>query len=269
MQTTNSIITITTQRDLDEALERRIQTARLAPDADVVVRSGDINLIVTSGSPHVKTLDTRNTQVVARDNSSPRVIARHASSPRVLAFDDSRPRVVARNFSRPRVLACHDSIPRIEAFGRSSPIVEAWGTSRPRVVARGDSSPRLDVFGESTPRVEACGSWIGPCTVPMILKNRDDLYHVLDVRPNEVEGLRAALVAGRVNGSCYEGECSCLLGTLSRCAGVPVDALGIHRDPSRPAEALFAPIRPGMTPENCPLVAVIVGWIDQWIARRR
>jgi hypothetical protein len=105
--------------------------------------------------------------------------------------------------------------------------------------------------------------------LPIVWKNRDDLYSVLDLRPNEVVGLRAEMVAGRVNGSVYQGECACLLGTLSRCAGVSVDSIGIPLDPDRPAEALFAPIRPGMTPENCPLVAVIVGWIDQWIARRR
>jgi hypothetical protein len=249
MPTTKNIITITTQCDLDEALERRIEKAYLAPDAKVIVRSGDINLIVNSGSPSIKTSGTSSPLIDVWSMSNPHVSANEASSPRIEAWEASSPYVEASGMSSPRLVAQDSSNPRIEVWDRSSPYVEA--------------------YGDSTPRVEACGSWIGPCVVPIFLTNRKDLYHVLDTRPNEVEGLRRELVAGRINGSCYEGECSCLLGTLSRCAGVPVDALGIHRDPSRPAEALFAPIRPGMTPDNCPLVAVIVGWIDQWLARRK
>jgi hypothetical protein len=269
MPTTNSIITITTQRDLDEALERRIEKAYLAPDASVIIHAGSIRLLADSGRPCVEARGTSSPHVEARGTSRPYVVARGTSRPYVVARNTSTPYVVARDTSSPHVVARGTSSPYVAAQDTSSPYVMARDTSSPHVAACDASSPRVEAFGKRRPCVEAWGSWIGPCPVPIVWKNRDDLCKVLAARPNEVEGLRRELVAGHVDGSCYEGGCSCLLGTLSRCAGVPVDALGIHRDPSRPAEALFAPIRPGMTPENCPLVAVIVGWIDQWLAANK
>jgi hypothetical protein len=96
-----------------------------------------------------------------------------------------------------------------------------------------------------------------------------DLCKVLDAAPMEVAGLRAALVAGKVNGSCYEGECACLLGTIANlryCAYTELGAL--TPDSSRPAERFFLAILPGCTPENSQPCALAVKWIDSWLSKQ-
>ena len=65
---------------------------------------------------------------------------------------------------------------------------------------------------------------------------RDDLWALLSAQPQEVPALRTALVEGRIDGSVYDGECSCLVGTLAKAAGVN------HRG---------------------------LKWVDQWLANMR
>jgi len=98
----------------------------------------------------------------------------------------------------------------------------------------------------------------------MTYSNRDDLIVVLDSAKAETPGLLAALQIGKVNGSCYDGECACLVGTLERMHGSPF----LPRDANRPAEQLFMPIRPGMTPKNSAHVLVICEWIKDWAKDR-
>ena len=197
------------------------------------------------GSSRVEALDSSSVEawdssrVVARDST--RVVARDSSS--VEARDSTR--VEARDSSS--VVALDSS--SVEALDSSS--VEALDSSSVEAL---DSSS-----------VEARGSWVGSPSRhgTLQLDNRDDLWSILDLAPNEVGGLRDALVNGRVDGSVYDGECCCIVGTLGK-----LGARGLTRDSDRPAERLFAPIAPGHTPENSPLVLVVVGWIDQWTRRR-
>lgn len=99
------------------------------------------------------------------------------------------------------------------------------------------------------------------------LKNKEDFRAILDAAPNEVAGLREALVAGNIDGSCYDGPCACLVGTLERVRKCEANQI-VKRDSSRPAEVMFTGIRPGMTPLNSPLVAIVVNWIDEWRAQK-
>ena len=95
---------------------------------------------------------------------------------------------------------------------------------------------------------------------------RDDLWAVLCSSPREVPSLRTALAQGQVDGSCYEGDCACLVGTLANArhcnyAEIP----GLTPDSSRAAEVFFCGIDRGDTPETNQFSAIALEWVDQWL----
>ena len=73
-----------------------------------------------------------------------------------------------------------------------------------------------------------------------------DFWMVLLQAKPEVPGLIAALREGRVDGSTYQGECACLVGTIANIRHVDVDLL--EKDSGRPAEQWFLMIRKGDKP---------------------
>ena len=95
---------------------------------------------------------------------------------------------------------------------------------------------------------------------------KEDIYEILSSRPDEVSGLLAAIKEGRVDGSTYEGECACLVGTLANVAALPYTDLGITPNEDRPAERFFLGISKGDTPATNPLSAIAAGWVEEWIA---
>jgi hypothetical protein len=107
---------------------------------------------------------------------------------------------------------------------------------------------------------------------------REDVRALIDAAPTEAPALLAALRAGRVDGSCYEGECACLCGTIARAragrvlhtyddvSGVLGAALRPNR--SRPAERWALAIRPGDTQWTSPIVALTEQWVEEWIAEQ-
>jgi hypothetical protein len=95
---------------------------------------------------------------------------------------------------------------------------------------------------------------------------QEDLIEILSHAPREVPGLLAALRAGKVDGSTYEGDCACLVGTIANVRGCAYEKLeGIMPNGSRPAERFFLAIRKGDTPENHPLAKIAEQWIESWM----
>jgi hypothetical protein len=81
----------------------------------------------------------------------------------------------------------------------------------------------------------------------------------------EVPGLIAALKEGRVNGSTYQGDCACLVGTIANIKQCKYDAIpNLTPDSSRPAERFFLAIRKGDTPETNAFSKVAVGWAEDF-----
>ncbi len=93
---------------------------------------------------------------------------------------------------------------------------------------------------------------------------------MLDSAPAEVHVFTSALIGGRVDGAKYTGECTCLQGWIAKGRGVPSESLTGNLAPrtERPAEKFVFAIREGDTPETNAVAAVVLGWIDEWLAAR-
>lgn len=99
---------------------------------------------------------------------------------------------------------------------------------------------------------------------------RDDTWAVLSSAPAEVEGLRQAILDGRIDGSAYEGACACLVGTLANVRHCKYNEIaGLEPNSSRPAERFFAGIKPGDTPENSQFSKLALEWVDQWLTNMK
>jgi hypothetical protein len=92
---------------------------------------------------------------------------------------------------------------------------------------------------------------------------RNDYELVLLSAYFEIDGLRQALVEGRVHGSTYRGECACLVGTIANIRECEPLTMGdIRPDSNRPIEIFFLAIRRGDTPETSQFCKLAVEWLD-------
>jgi len=94
--------------------------------------------------------------------------------------------------------------------------------------------------------------------------------------PDELEALRETIVAGKIDGSTYSGDCACLAGTLAKARGIEdydgdaiaVGSLVFTASSSSPREVWFAAIREGDTPENNAAAKAALEWVNEAIAIR-
>ncbi len=126
-----------------------------------------------------------------------------------------------------------------------------------------------DLSGSNLSGCDVSGSNLSGCDVSgAYLQNiKTDFFDVLLRAPAEVAGLRAALIAGKVNGSTYKGDCACLVGTIANVRGVECYGLGngIRPDSSRPIERWFLAITEGDTPETNQVSKIVVEWLDEFV----
>ena len=98
---------------------------------------------------------------------------------------------------------------------------------------------------------------------------RADFRAVLQAAPVEVPALLSALRDGRVDGSTYEGECACLVGTIGNARNCRYDAIpGLRPDSSRPAERFFLGIAKGDTPATNQVSSIAEEWAVEWLAEQ-
>jgi hypothetical protein len=110
---------------------------------------------------------------------------------------------------------------------------------------------------------------VGAETDLLLEETKKDLFLVLDCAPAEVPALLEKLREGKVDGSVYEGECSCLVGTLATARGCKFNAIpGLAPNGERPAERFFLRITTGHKPEFSHDAALADAWITEWILRR-
>ncbi len=97
-----------------------------------------------------------------------------------------------------------------------------------------------------------------------------DILSIFGYLKNEVPFLKKMLVEGKVDGTQYEGDCACLLGTLANgdggmdkiCQNIPFYEKGTHN----PGEAWFWNIREGDTPENNQFATHVLKLIEMFEA---
>jgi hypothetical protein len=93
-----------------------------------------------------------------------------------------------------------------------------------------------------------------------------DMLFIFQCLKSELPGLRKALIEGRVDGSQYEGDCACLIGTLGKldggvdkvCETIPYYV----KDARNPGESWFLAIHEGDTPKNNEFAKHAVKLID-------
>jgi uncharacterized protein YjbI with pentapeptide repeats len=94
---------------------------------------------------------------------------------------------------------------------------------------------------------------------------RCDFFGRMLILKKEVPALRQALVDGKVNGSAYEGECSCFMGTVANARHCKYNAIPeLKPDINSDTERWFMAISKGDTPETSPIVKQTVEWIDEF-----
>ncbi|SEO78942.1 pentapeptide repeat-containing protein [Nitrosovibrio sp. Nv6] len=121
---------------------------------------------------------------------------------------------------------------------------------------------RANLSGADLSRANLSGADLTPI--------RDDLWSVLAAVPREVAGLRQALIDGRVDGSTYEGECACLVGTIANIRQEKYNDLGaLKPNSSRPIERFFMGINKGDTPETNQASALALQWTDEFLFSMR
>src|SRR5690606_31442015 len=92
---------------------------------------------------------------------------------------------------------------------------------------------------------------------------KNDMWVVLLQSVPEIPALKAALIEGRIDGSTYEGPCSCLAGTVATARGVNYKELG-YANCDRPIERFFYGIKQGDTPETNMLSKLALEWLEEF-----
>ena len=96
-----------------------------------------------------------------------------------------------------------------------------------------------------------------------IIKN--DIWEILLRTTTEISGLKKSILIGKINGSAYEGECACLVGTIAKVKGCSHHSIpGLTPNSSRPAERWFLQFKKGQTPENYSPLKVTLDWIEEF-----
>ena len=98
-----------------------------------------------------------------------------------------------------------------------------------------------------------------------MLPFKADFFEILAHAIPEIPSLRQSLIDGKINGTCYEGECACLVGTIAIIRKCDYGLLeGIKPDGSRPAEKWFYGIKTGDKPEDNYYSRMALEWLDEF-----
>lgn len=92
---------------------------------------------------------------------------------------------------------------------------------------------------------------------------KEDFFKRLALAKHEVAGLYDYLIRGKVEGSSYQAECACFVGTIAKVAKENYAHLssGLLADSNSPTEIWFTGISKGDTPESNPISKITCEWV--------
>ena len=95
---------------------------------------------------------------------------------------------------------------------------------------------------------------------------KSDFWDVLKLVPEEIKGLKKAIIHGKVNGSVHDGEYACLFGIISYLRKFKYNEINIEKhNIKRPIERFFSAIKKNDTPWNSQFSKLAVEWIDEFL----
>jgi uncharacterized protein YjbI with pentapeptide repeats len=96
-----------------------------------------------------------------------------------------------------------------------------------------------------------------------------DFFGRMLMQKNEIPALRQKVIEGKINGSQYQGECACFVGTIANVKRVDYDKLDLRPNSNSPTEKWFMRISEGMNPETHNICKVTLDWIDEFLLLTR
>jgi hypothetical protein len=95
---------------------------------------------------------------------------------------------------------------------------------------------------------------------------KHDFWGILLQFKNEIPDLIKAIKEGKIDGSVYEGDCCCLMGTIAKIKKEDIEEDNFDiKDASSPIERWFTMIKPKMTPDNSFASKKALEWIEEFL----
>ncbi|MEO0852775.1 MAG: pentapeptide repeat-containing protein [Cyanobacteria bacterium J06648_11] len=146
-----------------------------------------------------------------------------------------------------------------------------WGADLRGANLRGADLRGANLWGANLRGADLRGAnlWGANLSEAQIRQFKADFWLILTMSAPEVPALKAEIIAGQIDGSTYEGECCCLVGTLEKSAAKE-RLLRLPHASSSPAEAWFTLISPGDKPGDDTAggfaAQKALEWLEEWEA---
>jgi len=131
---------------------------------------------------------------------------------------------------------------------------------------RGADLREADLYGADLYGADLRGADLEKLPQDYINQASRDMLFIFQCLKGELPFLRDKLIKGEIDGTAYEGDCACLIGTLANadggldevCRTIPYYEKGVHN----PAEAWFLNIHKGDTPKDNQFAAHALKLVD-------
>jgi len=103
-------------------------------------------------------------------------------------------------------------------------------------------------------------------TIKSLPAAKRELFEKLGAFKNEAQGLYKAAVGGKIDGSAYEGDCACFVGTIANLLDQNYKELeNLKHDDESLIERLFSAVTTGDTPTNNPISKIVQDWLIEFM----